>query len=43
MPERPVIERVEVDAYTVPTDYPEADGTIEWSSTTLVVAGCLGD
>lgn len=37
MPVRPVIERVEVGAYTVPTDYPEADGTIEWTSTTLVL------
>lgn len=28
---------VEVGAYTVPTDAPEADGTIAWDSTTLVV------
>ncbi len=26
-----------VHAYTIPTDAPEADGTISWSSTTLVV------
>jgi L-alanine-DL-glutamate epimerase-like enolase superfamily enzyme len=26
-----------VSAYTVPTDRPEADGTLEWSQTTLVV------
>jgi len=38
MVERPRIERVEVDAYTVPTDFPEADGTMKWSSTTLVLA-----
>ena len=27
-----------VNAYTVPADAPEADGTLEWDSTTLVVA-----
>jgi L-alanine-DL-glutamate epimerase-like enolase superfamily enzyme len=27
---------VDVRAFTVPTDAPEADGTLEWSSTTLV-------
>ncbi len=32
------IERVDVLAYTVPTDYPESDGTCEWSSTTVVIA-----
>ncbi len=26
-------------AYTIPTDAPEADGTLAWDSTTLVVAG----
>jgi L-alanine-DL-glutamate epimerase-like enolase superfamily enzyme len=31
------IEEVHAAAYVVPTDAPEADGTIEWSSTTLVV------
>lgn len=31
------LERLEVSAYTVPTDAPEADGTLEWNSTTLVV------
>src|SRR4051812_48847032 len=25
-------------AYKIPTDAPEADGTIEWTSTTLIVA-----
>ncbi|HLH48390.1 MAG TPA: mandelate racemase, partial [Roseiarcus sp.] len=25
-------------AYRIPTDAPEADGTFEWSATTLVVA-----
>lgn len=28
---------VEVAAYTVPTDVPEADGTLAWESTTLVL------
>lgn len=31
------IERVEASAYTVPTDAPESDGTLRWSSTTLVL------
>jgi L-alanine-DL-glutamate epimerase-like enolase superfamily enzyme len=32
------IERVEVAAYRVPTEAPESDGTLTWSSTTMVVA-----
>lgn len=32
------IERVKARAFTVPTDKPEADGTIEWNSTTLVIS-----
>jgi L-alanine-DL-glutamate epimerase-like enolase superfamily enzyme len=31
------VERVDVSAYTVPTDEPESDGTAEWDSTTIVV------
>lgn len=31
------IERVEASAYVIPTETPEADGTIEWNSTTLVL------
>src|SRR5207302_843793 len=31
------IKRVEVSAYTIPTDAPEADGTFSWNSTTLVL------
>jgi L-alanine-DL-glutamate epimerase-like enolase superfamily enzyme len=31
------IDAVEVHAYTVPTDAPEADGTIAWNSTTIVI------
>jgi L-alanine-DL-glutamate epimerase-like enolase superfamily enzyme len=32
-----VVERLDVAAYTVPTDRPEADGTLAWDSTTIVV------
>ncbi|MGH2921616.1 MAG: enolase C-terminal domain-like protein [Gaiellaceae bacterium] len=31
------VERLEVAAYTIPTDAPESDGTLEWESTTIVV------
>lgn len=31
------IERLDVAAYTVPTDSPESDGTITWDKTTLVL------
>jgi len=31
------IERLEVSAYTVPTDAPEQDGTFDWDATTVVV------
>ncbi len=31
------IEDVVVEAYTIPTDFPESDGTIAWDSTTLVI------
>jgi L-alanine-DL-glutamate epimerase-like enolase superfamily enzyme len=34
---RRLIERLDVSAYTVPTDQPESDGTAEWDSTTIVV------
>jgi L-alanine-DL-glutamate epimerase-like enolase superfamily enzyme len=39
-PEIP-IERLRVAAYTVPTDRPESDGTLEWDSTTIVVVDVL--
>ena len=29
--------KLDVSAYTVPTDRPEADGTFSWDATTLVV------
>ncbi len=31
------VQALEVGAYTVPTDAPEADGTLAWDSTTIVV------
>jgi L-alanine-DL-glutamate epimerase-like enolase superfamily enzyme len=31
------IEHIDVSAYTIPTDAPESDGTLEWNHTTLVV------
>ncbi len=34
---RLAIERIEVSTHTVPTDFPESDGTLEWNSTTLVL------
>jgi L-alanine-DL-glutamate epimerase-like enolase superfamily enzyme len=39
---RIAIERIEVSTYTVPTDFPESDGTLEWNSTTLVVVQAHG-
>ena len=33
----PAVDAVEVSAYTVPTDAPEADGTMTWDSTTMVL------
>jgi L-alanine-DL-glutamate epimerase-like enolase superfamily enzyme len=33
----PVIEAVSAAAYTIPTDAPESDGTLEWQATTVVV------
>lgn len=31
------VERVDVEPFTIPTDAPEADGTIDWNSTTIVI------
>src|SRR5437870_4762777 len=31
------ITQVDVSAFMIPTDWPEADGTIEWDSTTIVL------
>ena len=33
----PRIERLDVSVYTVPTETPESDGTLEWDKTTLVL------
>jgi L-alanine-DL-glutamate epimerase-like enolase superfamily enzyme len=37
------IKDLRASAYTIPTDRPEADGTIEWNSTTLVVVDAVAD
>ncbi|WP_349897631.1 enolase C-terminal domain-like protein [Parafrigoribacterium soli] len=40
MTERPTdaaVDSVEARVYTVPTDEPEADGTVQWNSTTMVL------
>ncbi len=34
---RPSVERLRVRAATIPTDAPESDGTLAWTSTTLVI------
>lgn len=34
----PSIDEIEARAYSIPTDRPEADGTLEWDSTTMVIA-----
>jgi L-alanine-DL-glutamate epimerase-like enolase superfamily enzyme len=34
----PSVERVDTAVFTLPTDAPEADGTLSWDSTTLVLA-----
>jgi L-alanine-DL-glutamate epimerase-like enolase superfamily enzyme len=31
------VDRVDVGAYTIPTDKPEQDGTLDWDSTTIIV------
>jgi L-alanine-DL-glutamate epimerase-like enolase superfamily enzyme len=36
------IEAIQVSAYTVSTDLPEADGTLEWDQTTLVLVEASG-
>ena len=42
---RPSVDSVRASAYEIPTDQPEADGTAQWDSTTLVVveAGAGGE
>lgn len=34
----PVVEQLAARAFTIPTDAPEADGTLSWDATTIVVA-----
>ncbi|BBL77232.1 hypothetical protein [Methylomagnum ishizawai] len=36
------IQRITVQAYRIPTDFPEADGTYRWDATTLVVVHAQG-
>ncbi|HVH11513.1 MAG TPA: hypothetical protein VM759_00605 [Longimicrobium sp.] len=36
------VDRVHVSVYTVPTDGPEADGTIAWDRTTMVLVEVEG-
>jgi L-alanine-DL-glutamate epimerase-like enolase superfamily enzyme len=36
------LDRLEVSAYTIPTDLPESDGTLDWDSTTIVVVEAHG-
>ncbi len=33
----PQITQLDVSAFTIPTDFPESDGTFEWDSTTIVI------
>lgn len=41
--QRPVVDSLRATAWTIPTDAPEADGTLAWDSTTLVVATLESD
>jgi len=36
------ISRIEVKSFTIPTDFPEADGTLEWDRTTIVLVQVSG-
>jgi L-alanine-DL-glutamate epimerase-like enolase superfamily enzyme len=38
----PVVDAVTATVYEIPTDQPEADGTLAWSATTLVIAHVSG-
>jgi L-alanine-DL-glutamate epimerase-like enolase superfamily enzyme len=39
---RIAIDQIDAREYTVPTDFPESDGTLEWDATTLVVVHAFG-
>jgi L-alanine-DL-glutamate epimerase-like enolase superfamily enzyme len=41
--EHVAVDSLDVRAYTVPTDAPESDGTLEWDSTTIVVVELHAD
>lgn len=36
------VEKLSVSTYTIPTDAPESDGTLEWDSTTIVLVHAFG-
>lgn len=36
------VDRLRVSTYTLPTDFPESDGTLEWTKTTLVLVEAEG-
>lgn len=38
----PEIIRIDVSVYKIPTDFPESDGTLEWTDTTTVVVEVCG-
>ena len=42
MSRRVSIDSVRAQAFEIPTDKPEADGTISWNSTTLVLVEISG-
>jgi L-alanine-DL-glutamate epimerase-like enolase superfamily enzyme len=42
MGSEPAIEAVDVSVYTIPTDAPEADGTLRWDSTTMILVEMRG-
>lgn len=37
------VERLDVSVFTIPTDRPESDGTLEWTSTTMVIVEALSN
>jgi L-alanine-DL-glutamate epimerase-like enolase superfamily enzyme len=41
-PDFPLVDGVTAAVYEIPTDQPEADGTLAWSKTTLVTASVTG-
>jgi L-alanine-DL-glutamate epimerase-like enolase superfamily enzyme len=42
LPAKIPVEALRVSAYTIPTDFPESDGTLEWDRTTLVLVEAEG-